>query len=201
MATLLLACGALAREVIAIRDRHNWDAVVLALPALLHNTPGDIPPAVKEAVEKHRDQFDRMLIIYGDCGTGGHLDAALDLLGLERISGPHCYEMYAGTAGFESLIEEEIGTFYLTDYLAQSFDHLVIEGLGLDRHPELRDVYFQNYRRMVYLQQRHDPVLLEKAHAAAEALNLPLEIRHTGYGELEQRIVEWMHNKIPQDAS
>lgn len=192
MTTLLLACGALAREVIAIRDRHGWDAKVLALPALLHNIPRQIPAAIARAVEQHGHEFDRIVIVYGDCGTGGRLDQELEALGLERIAGPHCYEMYAGKGGFAALSEEEPGTFYLTDYLTGSFDHLVIEGLGLDRHPELRDEYFANYRRLVYLQQRDDPELVEKARAGAAALDLPLEIRPTGYGELESRLLALM---------
>jgi hypothetical protein len=192
MTTLLVTCGALAREVIAIRDRHGWDAKVLALPALYHNTPERIPGAVAARIERSGHEFERVIVVYGDCGTGGMLDRTLEASGIERVSGPHCYEMYAGAAGFAALAGEEPGTFYLTDYLARSFDHLVIEGLGLDRAPELRDSYFKNYRRMVYLQQRDDPALLEKARAAAEALSLPLEVRPTGYGALESRLIDLM---------
>lgn len=195
MATLLVACGALAREVIAVRDRHGWDAKILALPALLHNTPERIPDAVTTRIQRSGRDFERVILVYGDCGTGGMLDKALERSGIERVSGPHCYEMYAGAEGFAELAGTEPGTFYLTDYLTQSFDHLVLEGLGLDRFPELREVYFANYRRVVYLQQRQDPVLLEKARAAARALDLPLEIRHTGYGELEARLVALMSHE------
>ena len=192
MTVLFVACGALAREVIAIRDKHEWDAKILSLPASYHNQPRHIPGAVQTCVEKQGHDFSRVVIIYGDCGTGGMLDKTLGELGLERIAGPHCYEMYAGEDGFVSLTSEEPGTFYLTDYLAQSYDHLLIEGLGLDRFPELRDEYFRHYRRMVYLQQRHDPELIRKAHLAAEALDLPLEIRFTGYGALEERLSQSM---------
>lgn len=195
MTTLLVACGALAREVIALRDRHNWDAKVLAVPALLHNTPERIPDAVAGRIEEMRDAYERVVIVYGDCGTGGALDATLERLAVERVSGPHCYEQYAGARDFAALMDEEPGTFFLTDYLAHSFDHLVIEGLGLDRLPELRDDYFRNYRRVVYLQQREDPKLLAKAQAAARALNLPLEVRHTGYGALEERLLALMNRK------
>lgn len=195
MTTLLVACGALAREVIALRDRHNWDAKVLAVPSLLHNTPQHIPDAVSGRIEEMRDAYERVIVVYGDCGTGGALDATLERLSVERVSGPHCYEQYAGAADFAALMDEEPGTFFLTDYLAQSFDHLVIEGLGLDRLPELRDDYFRNYRRIVYLQQRGDSELLAKAQAAARALNLPLEIRGTGYGALEGRLLAMMNGR------
>ena len=188
MTTLLLACGALAREVIALRDKHGWDADVLATPALLHNTPGRIPAAVEKRIREERDRYRRVIVVYGDCGTGGLLDAALDELGVERISGPHCYEQYAGADAFARMMEEAPGTFFLTDYMVGSFDHLVIEGLGLDRFPELRETYFRHYTRVVYLQQRDDPVLLRKAEEAARQLGLPLTIHRTDYGDLERRL-------------
>ena len=189
MTTLLVACGALARELIALRDRHAWDVKILALPALLHNTPQLIPDAVEKRVKADGLHFTRTIIMYGDCGSGGMLDRKLDELGLERISGPHCYEQYAGAEEFSAMMDDEPGTYFLTDYLVQSFDHLVIEGMGLDRYPELRDEYFRNYQRVVYLQQRQDAALLEKARTAAEALKLPLEVRYTGYGALEARLL------------
>lgn len=191
MSDLFVACGALAREVIAIRDKYNWDAKVLALPSLLHNTPNRIPDAVVRKIEDLRPDYERILVIYGDCGTGGLLDKHLDELNVERIAGPHCFEMYAGDE-FDSIMEEELGTYFLTDYLTQSFDHLVIEGMGLDRYPELHEMYFGNYKRVVYLQQREDPILIEKAKEAAAMLKLPLEIRQSGYAALESRIVAFM---------
>lgn len=192
MTTLLLCCGALAREVIALRDKHGWDAKVLAVSASLHNHPARIPDAVNGRVMEHGADFDRVLVIYGDCGTAGALDERLAEMGAERLAGPHCYEQFAGSAGFASLMEEEPGTFFLTDFLATSFDHLVLEGLGLDAHPDLREVIFRHYRRVVYLQQRQDPELIRRAEQAAQALNLPLFIRPTGYGELETRLIEAM---------
>ena len=201
MTTLLVACGALAREVIALRDRHNWDAKVLAVPALLHNRPERIPGAVTARIEEMGEVYERVVVVYGDCGTGGALNAALRLLSVERVSGPHCYEQYAGSQEFAALMDEEPGTFFLTDYLARSFDHLVIEGLGLDRLPELRDDYFKNYRRVVYLQQRDDSGLLAKAQAAARALNLPLEVRHTGYGALERRLLAMFNGEQQPTAT
>jgi hypothetical protein len=200
MTVLLVGCGALARELIALRERHAWDADILSLPALLHNTPARIPDALAAKVDEVGGDYERVIVIYGDCGTGGLLDDRLEALGLERISGPHCYEIYAGAEGFAGLMEEELGTYFLTDYLVQSFDHLVIEGMGLDQNPELREEYFRNYRRVVYLQQRDDPDLLVKARAAADALNLPLEVRRTGYGALEERLLAMLDGGEDADS-
>lgn len=189
MTTLLVACGALAREVLALEKEHDWDAQVLALPALLHNRPERIPGAVEERVETAEEEYDRIVVVYGDCGTGGTLDQLLDERGWERVNGPHCYSFYAGEKTFQEMMEEEPGTFFLTDYLAQSFDHLVLEGLGLDRHPELAEDYFGNYTRMVYLQQRQSDELLGKARQASKALGLPLEVRHTGLTGLQRELI------------
>ncbi len=186
--TALLICGALAREVIALRDRRGWDADVWAIPAKLHMAPAQIAPAVRARFEALRRQYARVIVVYGDCGTAGALDALLDELGIERVPGPHCYEMYAGAEGFDALMAEAPGTFFLTDFLARQFDALVIKGLGLDRYPSLRDEYFRNYTRVVYLQQFDSPDTLARARAAAEKLGLPLEVRRTGLGELETRL-------------
>jgi hypothetical protein len=189
MKTALVACGALAREVLALKEKHEWDVDVLALPSLLHNEPERIPGAVQKRIRQAKDDYDRVIVVYGDCGTGGMLDRLLAKEGVPRVAGPHCYEMYAdGT--FERLMAEAPGTFFLTDYLVQSFDHLVLEGLGIDQHPALRDEYFCNYTRVVYLAQRDDPALLARAKWAAESLSLPLEVRKTGYGKLESRLKE-----------
>jgi len=189
MRTALIACGALAREVLALREKHGWDADVLGVPSLLHNEPDRIPAAVQQRIRQAREAYDQVIVVYGDCGTGGMLDRLLEQEGVQRVAGPHCYEMYAdGT--FDSLMAEAPGTYFLTDYLVQSFDHLVIEGMGLDRYPELRDEYFRNYTRVVYLVQREDPALLARAHWAASSLGLPLEVRRTGYGKLETRLKE-----------
>lgn len=188
MTTLLLACGALARDVIDLCDKYGWDARVMALPPQLHNRPERIPQEVRCKIEALQDEFERVMVVYGDCGTGGDLDRALERLGVERIEGPHCYEQYAGSDPFSEMMEQEPGTFFLTDFLVQSFDRLVMEGLGIDRNPELKQVYFRNYSRVVYLQQRRDEALLGRAHAAARRLGLPLEVRGTGFGELETRL-------------
>ena len=187
--TALIACGALAREVLALKEKHGWDVDVLGLPVLLHNNPERIPPAVSSRIKQAKQKYRRLFVVYGDCGTSGTLDKLLAAEGIQRVPGPHCYEMYAdGT--FEQLMDEQPGTFFLTDYLVGSFDHLVLEGLGIDRNPRLRDDYFKNYTRIVYLAQRDDPTLKEKAQWAADQLDLPLEIQPTGYGLLEKRLIK-----------
>ena len=185
----LIVCGALAREVLAINEKHGWDADVLGVPVLLHNTPEQIPPAVLARIHQAQAQYDRLIVIYGDCGTSGSLDKLLLEQGVQRVAGPHCYEMYAD-GSFDEIMKEQPGTFFLTDYLVGSFDHLVLEGLGIDRNPQLRDEYFRNYTRVVYLAQRNDPTLEDKAQWAADRLGLPLEIIYTGYGMLEKRLIE-----------
>jgi hypothetical protein len=191
MKTALIACGALAREVIALNEKHAWGAEVWAVPALLHNRPEGIPAAVQGRIREARESFDRVVVVYGDCGTGGQLDALLEAEGVQRLVGPHCFEMYAGDR-FDGWMAEELGTFFLTDFLVSQFDQLVISELGLDRFPQLRDDYFAHYTRVVYLAQRHDPVLRAKAEGAAQALNLPLEIKQVGYGALESRLLNLM---------
>lgn len=191
MTTALLACGALAREVLDMKARHGWDAVVLSVPALLHMRPEFIAPAVEKRFVELREQYERVIIVYGDCGTSGALDKMLDRYGLERIDGPHCYEMYGGDL-FKSLMAEEPGTYFLTDFLLRGFDGLVVKGMGMDQFPSLKKVYFANYKRLAYLVQKPDPKLLKKAEKVAEYLELPLEIHETGYGLLEERLLELM---------
>jgi hypothetical protein len=174
---LVIACGALAREVLALK----LDAIDIAcLPAQLHNHPKKIPEAMRAKIRASRASYDEILCLYGDCGTGGELDRVLAEEGVSRIEGAHCYEFYAGGEAFSGLAEEEPGTFYLTDFLVRHFDALVIRGLGLDRFPQLRDDYFGNYRRVVHLAQFEDADLETKARAAAERLGLAYERRFTG---------------------
>ena len=183
--TLLIACGALAREMLALIAANGWSHLTLeCLPAKLHNRPERIPDAVREKIREKRADYGRILVAYADCGTGGLLDRVLEEEGVARIGGPHCYSFYAGAGAFEALHEEEIGSFYLTDYLTRHFDTLIIKGMGLDRFPELMEAYFGNYRRLVYLAQTEDAELVEKAKAAATRLGLDYEYRLTGYGEL-----------------
>ena len=183
--TLLIACGALAREALAVLRANRLEHVELAcLPALLHNRPERIPAAVRAKIQAERGSYERILVLYGDCGTGGELDRVLAEEGIKRIDGPHCYAFYAGQEVFAALSEAEPGTFYLTDFLARQFDTLVIQGLGLDRHPELLPLYFGNYRRLLYLAQTQEPELTTLAQAAARRLGLAFEQRFTGLGGL-----------------
>lgn len=187
--TAFIACGALARELQALVRAHGWAVDILGIPALLHNRPEHIAGAVRDRIRHAREHYERIVVVYGDCGTGGELDAVLAEENVPRVAGPHCYEMYANV-DFDELSTAENGTFFLTDFLVREFDALVIRGLGLDRHPELRDDYFAHYRRVVYLAQQQDRALEARAREAAARLNLPIEIRFVGYGGLESRLVE-----------
>ena len=188
---VIIACGALAREVRAVVEQNGLHGIELAcLPAKLHNRPDLIAEAVRRKIARLRPLGAPIFCAYGDCGTGGALDRVLAEEQIERLPGAHCYAFYAGLAEFEALQEQELGTFYLTDFLARHFRRLIVEGLRLDRHPELFDAYFKHYRRVVYLAQAPSPALIEHARAAAGFLKLPLEIRETGFGLLETAIVE-----------
>jgi hypothetical protein len=181
--TLVIACGALAREVLAIINLNSLDHLTLTcLPAILHNTPKHIPQAVEEAIEKNRSDYDHFLVAYGDCGTGGQLQATCDRLGAVMIDAPHCYAFFDGTDQF--IARGEVTSFFLTDFLARQFDAFVWTPLGLDRYPDLRDMYFGNYEALVYLAQTDDADLLAKAKTCANQLGLKFEHRHTGYGDL-----------------
>jgi hypothetical protein len=181
---LVIACGALAREILALIGQRGWDHLDLhCLPAILHNRPDRIAPAVEAAVTARRDRYDRVFVAYADCGTGGDLARSCARLGVEMIEGPHCYAFYEGVAAFEA--KDEVTCFYLTDFLVRQFDAFVWEPLGLDRHPELRDMYFGNYTTLVYQAQTDDPALTGLARRHAERLGLGFERRLTGYGELE----------------
>ena len=182
----MLACGALAREILALRDGPFGHFDVTCLPAKLHNTPKLIPEAVREKIRRNRVDYDEILCLYGDCGTGGELDRVLAEEGVARIAGPHCYAFYAGETAFDEMIEEELGTFFLTDFLSLHFEKLVFQGLGLDRHPELRDDYFGHYRKLVYLAQTENPEITARARAAASRLGLEFERRFTGLGGLSR---------------
>lgn len=189
---LLLACGALAREIVALKTAGGWDHMDLAcLPAILHNHPDRIPGAIAAAVEKHRAAYDRIFVAYGDCGTGGQLEALCRRLGVELVAGPHCYSFFEGNERFAAQSESEFTSFYLTDFLTRQFDAFVIRPLGLDRHPQLRDSYFGHYEKLVYLAQTDDPALTEQARAAADRLGLAFERRLTGYGDLGRTLADW----------
>ena len=183
--TLIIACGALAQEIAALRRASGWTALeVRCLPPELHNRPERIAPAVQAKIREHRGEYRSIFVAYGDCGTGGKLDEVLRQEGVERLPGAHCYEFFAGARAFAELSDAEPGTFYLTDFLTRHFDRLVVRGLGIDRHPELAQEYFRNYRKVVYFAQMRSSALLAQARKIASDLNLTFEYRHTGYGEL-----------------
>ncbi len=182
---LLIACGALAREIVAVIEANHWRAFdVQCLPAIWHNTPSRIPEGVRRLIRSNKDRYRSIFVLYGDCGTGGLLDKVLAEEGIERIAGPHCYSFLTGNERFDKTAEEDLTTFFLTDYLARHFDKLIWEGLGIAAHPELLPLYFGNYTRLVYLAQTRDPALEAKAREAAARLGLAFELRFTGYGEL-----------------
>ena len=178
---LLLGCGAIAWELRELQQRNDWAHIKLqCLPAGLHNTPEKIPDAVGLLVERWQRQYDQILVAYADCGTGGLLDAKLDEYGLERLPGAHCYEFFSGPEVFDGLCTEEIGTYYLTDFLVRHFDRLIKTGLGLDAHPELLPAYFSNYKRVMYLAQTHSENLSILAREHANYLGLEYSEHYTG---------------------
>ncbi|MBU3259573.1 DUF1638 domain-containing protein [Roseovarius sp. PS-C2] len=183
---LLIACGALAREILALIKANGWDHMDLqCLPANLHLYPDRIVTAVEQAVERNRDRYQRIFVVYADCGTGGQLQAKCADLGVEMVEGPHCYSFFEGNAAFAAHGDDETTAFYLTDFLVKQFDAFVWKPMGLDRHPELRDMLFGNYTKLVYQAQVEDPALKAKAQDCAERLGLAFEYRFTGYGDLE----------------
>jgi Protein of unknown function (DUF1638) len=188
---LLIACGALAREIVDLIEVNHWTAFdIQCLPAKWHNTPQFIVPAIREKIRANKQAYHKIYVLYGDCGTGGLLDQLLAEEGVERIEGPHCYAFYSGNAAFAKTEEADMTAFFLTDYLARHFDKLMWQGLGLDRHPELLPDYFRHYRKLVYLAQTKDQALEVKAKSAALKLGLEYEYRFTGYGELGTRLEE-----------
>ena len=200
--TLLICCGAIAREIVSIVRDHGWDNIrVQCLPPILHNDPPKILEGVRRKIRENRGRFDRLLVLYGDCGTGGGLQAMLEEEGVESIGGPHCYQAFAGDA-YSQLTADEPGTFFLTDYLARNFERLVFKGLALDRFPRLRNTYFGRYRKVVYLAQSKDPLLEDLARKAADSIGLELEIRFTALGHyvpfLESRQTS---NTVPERES
>ena len=182
----VIACGAIAREIVALVERNHLDHVDLqCLPAIWHSYPHKIAPGMEAAIAEARAEgIERIFIGYADCGTGGALDAICEREGIERLTGPHCYSFFAGNADFAAGWDEDFTAFFLTDFLARQFEAFVVVPLGLDRHPELLESYFGNYTKLVYLCQQKDPALEEKARAAAAFLGLEYEYRFTGYGDL-----------------
>jgi hypothetical protein len=195
---LLIACGALGRELIELTRLNNWDHLkIQCLPAELHNRPEKIPPTVRAEIEKHRDDYQHIFVAYADCGTGGLLDQVLADYGIDRLPGAHCYEFFAGSAHFNELADAEPGTFYLTDFLTRHFDRIVRIGLGLDMHPELMPQYFGNYKRLVYLAQSDSAELSKMAEQHANFLGLDYEYVYTGLDhvnyDLSEKVIQWQN--------
>ena len=189
---IVLACGALASEIMALKKLNGWEHLELTcIPAQIHNRPKQIPEAVRQKVLELKKKNKPVFVAFADCGTGGQLDKVLDELGVERLAGAHCYEFYAGSDVFSQLHEEDLGTLYLTDFLARHFDALIIRGMGIDRYPEIEEMLFGNYNRLVYLQQSVNEDLVNRAKAAAERLGLSFEQRFTGYGDLGTTLTVW----------
>lgn len=186
----VIACGAIAREILAVSRQHGLGHIDLnCLPAIWHAYPQKIVPGLEKAVAQAREAgFEKIFFAYADCGTGGDIDRLCEREGIARIEGPHCYSFFAGNDAFAAKADEDLFSFFLTDFLARQFEAFVIEPLGLDRHPQLKDMYFGNYRKLVYLSQEEDKTLQEKARGAADYLGLEYEYRFTGYGDLTQAL-------------
>lgn len=182
---LALACGALAHEILALKSLNGWTHMDLhCLPANLHLRPNKIPDAVEAAVHRFRDKYDRIYVVYADCGTGGLLKARCDELGVEMIEGPHCYSFFSGNDAFAERVDDEITAFYLTDFLVRQFEAFVWRPMGFDRHPELIEMMFGNYEKLIYLAQTNNPEFDALAQVWADRLSLKYERRFTGYGDL-----------------
>lgn len=199
----VLACGALARELLALKRLNGWSAMrVACLPAKLHQTPERIADAVREKITQLKAQSDDdIFVAYGDCGTAGALDRVLAEAGVSRLPGAHCYEFYAGSARFADLQDAEPGTFYLTDFLVTHFDAYVWRALGLDRHPDMRDMVFRHYRKLAYLAQTSDAALDAKAADCAERLGLAYQRIDAGYGEMAEALRRKVACLQPMTAS
>jgi len=189
---LLIACGALAREILAVIEANGWSHMDLTcLPAIHHNHPERICDAVRSAFRANRNDYETINLVYADCGTGGRLRVLCDELGIEMVEGPHCYSFFEGNGDFLERAGDEFTAFYLTDFLVRQFETFVWKPLGLDRHPELRDTYFGNYDRLVYQAQTEDPELNARAADCARRLGLAYERRFTGYGDLARTLERW----------
>jgi hypothetical protein len=185
---VVIACGALAKEILEIQRVNNLSFELTCIPAAIHNTPQEIPQAVEKKILEAKENNKEVFVAFADCGTGGQLDTVLNKHAVQRLPGAHCYEFYSTSLVFSEMMEQEIGTFFLTDFLARHFEVLVIKGLGMDKHPELMSMYFGNYKRLVYLSQSHDDDLMLRAKQAAQKLGLEFIHRYTGFGDLEHHL-------------
>ncbi len=192
--TLIIACGALAKEILAVKEAMRLSGGVFdlkCLPAGYHNFPDKIVPGLENIIDEVGEAYDRILIGYGDCGTGGGLDRMMEKYPkTERLPGAHCYAFYSGLLEFDAMMEEELGSFFLTDYLARHFETLIIKGFGIDRYPNLKEAYFEHYKRLIYISQAPTADLIARAKKAADFLGLDFEHRLVGYGELASYIAD-----------
>jgi len=196
-AALVIACGALAKEITTLIDINQWSHLkVQCIPAKIHNTPEQIPNAVRTLIHKAHNNYQQIFIAFADCGTGGLLDTVIREENVERLPGAHCYEFLAGSEAFKEMSEDELGTFYLTDFLARHFERIILEELGINKHPELLDMYFGNYKKLIYLAQTDNPELEQMAQDAAGKLGLAYEYRRTSYGELESGLKQFNESVI-----
>jgi len=199
--TLFIACGALAKETKEIIKKHQWQVDLKALPALHHMTPHKITTDLDKMLTRWQNDYEKIIVVYGECGATG-IDRMLAKHNVARVSGPHCYDMYLGSTEFNLMMEEEPGTFFLTDWLLRAYEKAVLGGLGLDKHPELAPLYFGNYHRLVYISQNPTDKLLVKARTIADSMGWEFQHRPTGYGDLETRLIELMKNgTAPQSNS
>jgi len=192
--TLVIACGAIAHELVSVSKANRWQHLdIQCLPAEWHNHPERITPAIEKKIAQYLSQYPQIFVAYADCGTGGHLDALLSQHNIQRLPGNHCYDFFAGQDIFNAMSDAELGTFYLTDYLVDNFQRLIMDGMGITKHPELLDQYFKHYTRVLYLRQNTSDqqmqTRLNKAQAAAEALQLPLQIHDTGLARFAQSLM------------
>jgi len=194
---LVITCGAIAREVMAVAKASGWQHLkVTQIPAELHNRPDKIPAAVEQKLATYASEYDHVFVAFGDCGTGGMLDKVLDKYNIQRLSGAHCYEFYSGSENFSAMAEQELGTFYLTDYLAKHFEQLIMEGMGLNKHPQLIEMMFAHYTKLVYLVQEPNRQLDHFAEMAAQKLGLKYERVETGYGQMANELGTHYSNYI-----
>lgn len=184
--TLLIVCGALGREIVDLIEANRWTHLdIAALPAHLHHRPALIAEGVRDKIRANRDRYEKIIVVYGDCGTGGDLDRVLaEEGGIERIPGPHCFSFFAGNAAFEDRAEDDMTSFFLTDYFCRHFETFVWEALGLDRHPSMVELVFGNYEKLIFMPQVEDAALEAKAREIAQRLGLEYEYRFAGYGDL-----------------
>ncbi len=193
MSVAVIACGAIATHIAHITDAEKLDVTIYPLPPLLHNQPAKIAGEVEKTYLEIKDKHSKCAVAYADCGTYGALDTVIEKLGLKRLGGNHCYDIFAGKENIQAIMDADAGTYFLTDFLVKSFHRSVIVELGLDKRPDLRDDYFKHYKKMVWLAQNPTPELSVMAHAAADLIGLELEIDVVGEGSLKEQILELLN--------